>query len=162
VQGFSHLLAAICKPIDASKLVSHIFARLGAEYDLLLTSVTTRQYSISLNDLYGYLLSYELRLEHHKSTVDLNITTAQRHNPSYARNNHGYGLGYRNNFPSGRGRGRGPSQHFSSYGSLHSAQHVKYVTNKATQQPHASSGLIKHTKLTHLSCMPTWLLPTLH
>jgi hypothetical protein len=133
VQGFSHLLAAICKPIEASKLVSHILVGLGAEYDLLLTSVTTRQYSISLNDLYGYLLSYELRLEHHKSTVDLNITTAQRHNPSYARNNRGYGLGYcNNNFPRGRGRGKGPSQHFSSYGSLHNTQHVKYVTNKAT------------------------------
>jgi hypothetical protein len=66
-QGFSHLLAAVSKPIEASELVSHILIGLGAEYDPLVTSMTTRQDSISLNDLYGYMLSYELRLEQHKS-----------------------------------------------------------------------------------------------
>jgi hypothetical protein len=76
--------------------------------------VTTRQDSISLNDLYGYMLSYELRLEQHKSAIELNISTAntaERQSPSYSRNNHGYNSGYRNNFS----RGRGPPQQFPSY-----------------------------------------------
>jgi hypothetical protein len=72
-QGLSHLLATVGKPIEASELVSHILAGLDAEYDPLVTSVTTRQDSISLNDLYGFMLSYELRLEQHKSARDKHI-----------------------------------------------------------------------------------------
>jgi hypothetical protein len=41
-QGLSHLLATVGKLIEASELVSHILAGLGAEYDPLVTSVTTR------------------------------------------------------------------------------------------------------------------------
>jgi hypothetical protein len=41
-QGFSHLLAAVSKPIEASELVSNLLAGLGAEYDPLVTSTTTR------------------------------------------------------------------------------------------------------------------------
>jgi hypothetical protein len=120
-QGFSHLLAAIGKPVDASELVSNILAGLGPDYDPLVTSVTTRQDSISLNDLYGYMLSYESRLEQHKSAIDLNISTvntAQRQSPSYPGNNRGSNPGYRNNFSRGRGcgRGRGPPQQFPSSG----------------------------------------------
>jgi len=120
-QGFSHLLAAIGKPVDASELVSNILAGLGPDYDPLVTSVTTRQDSISLNGLYGYMLSYELRLEQHKSAIDLNISTAntaQRQSPSHPRNNRGSNPGYRNNFSQGRGRGRGrgPPQQFPSSG----------------------------------------------
>jgi hypothetical protein len=73
--GFSHLLVAIGTPFEASELVSNVLAGLGSEYDPLVTSVTTRQDYISLNDLYGYMLSYELRLEQHKFTIDLNIST---------------------------------------------------------------------------------------
>jgi len=60
-QGFSHILAAISKPIEASELISNILVGLVREYDPLVTSVTTRQDSISLNELYGFMLSYEMR-----------------------------------------------------------------------------------------------------
>jgi hypothetical protein len=109
-QGFSHLLAAIGKPIDASELVSHILAGLGLEYDPLVTSGTTRQDSISLNELYGFMLSYEMRLEQHKSSIDLSISTAntaQRQGQPYPRFNRGSSTGQCNNFSCGRGRGRG-------------------------------------------------------
>jgi hypothetical protein len=109
--SFSHLLAADGKHIKAFELVSHILARLGAEYDPLVTSVTTRQDFIFLNDLYGYMLSYELRLEQRKFAMELNISTAnmaQRKSPSYSRNNREYNSRYRNNNVSrGRGCGRG-------------------------------------------------------
>jgi hypothetical protein len=110
-QGIANLLAAIGKPVEDSELISNILAGLGADYDPLVTSVTTRQDSISLTDLYGYMLSYELRLETHKTTLDINISTAntaQRQSPSYPRNNRGSNTGYHNtNFSRGRGRGRG-------------------------------------------------------
>jgi len=110
-QGFSHLLAAIGKPIEVSELVSHILAGLGPEYDPLVTFVTTRQDSISLNELYGFMLSYETRLEQHKSTIDVSISTAntaQRQGQSHPRFNRGSSTGQRNNnFSRGRGRGRG-------------------------------------------------------
>lgn len=133
-QGFSHLLAAVGKPIDASKLASHILVGLGAEYDPLVTSVTTRQDSISLNDLYGFMLSYELRLEQHKSTIEINISTAnmaQRQSPVYFHNNRGYNNGYRNtNFNRGRGRGRGPPQQFSTSNSSMSQRSICQVCHK--------------------------------
>jgi hypothetical protein len=69
-------LAAIGKPIKNSELISNILVSLGADYDPLVTYVTTRQDSISLTNLYGYMLSYELRLETHKTALELNISTA--------------------------------------------------------------------------------------
>jgi len=131
-QGLSHLLVAVGKPIEASELVSHILAGLGAEYDPLVTSVTTRQDSISLNDLYGFMLSYELRLEQHKSALEINISianTAQRQNPVYSHNNRGHNNGYRNtNFH--RGRGRGPPQQFSTSSNNMSQRLVCQVRHK--------------------------------
>jgi hypothetical protein len=121
-QGFSHLLAAVGKPIEASELVFAILAGLGPEFDSLVTSVTTLQDSISLNELYGFRLSYEMRLVQHKSTIDLNISTAntaQSQSQSYSRNNCGYNTGpHTNNYfrGRGRGRGRGPPHQFSSSG----------------------------------------------
>jgi hypothetical protein len=75
-QGFVNLLAAIGKLIDNSELISHILAGLGVDYDPLVTSVTTRQDSIPITNLYGYMLSYEQRLETHKSALELNMSTA--------------------------------------------------------------------------------------
>jgi hypothetical protein len=135
-QGFSHLLVVVGKPIEGSELVSYILAGLGAEYDPLVTSVTTGQDSIFLNDLYGYMLSYELCLEQHKSAMELNISIAnmaQRQSPSYSRNNRGYNSGYRNNnFSSGRsrGRGRGPPQQFPSYSTSSSQRPTCQVCHK--------------------------------
>jgi hypothetical protein len=128
--GFSHLLAAVDKPIEGSEVVSHILAGLGAEYDPLVTFVTTRQDSIFLNDLYGYMLSYELCLEQHKSAMELNISIAnmaQCQSPSYSRNNHGYNFGYRNNNFS---CGRGPPQQFPSYSTSSSLRPTWQVCHK--------------------------------
>jgi hypothetical protein len=134
-QGFANLLAAIGKPIDNSELISHILDGLGADYDLLVTSVTTRQDSIPLTDLYGYMLSYEQRLETHKSALELNISTAnttQRQSPSYSRNNRGNNSGYRNfNFSRGRGHGRGRGSSLQySYGPGQSQRPICQVCHK--------------------------------
>jgi hypothetical protein len=124
-QGFSHLLAAIGKPIEALELVSHILAGLGPEYDSLVTSVTTCQDFMSLNELYGFMLSYETRLKQHKSTIDVSISTAnttQRQGQSYPWFNGGSSTGQINSFSRGKGRGRrqfSPHQFFGLGASQH-------------------------------------------
>jgi hypothetical protein len=152
-QGFSHLLATVGKPIEASELVSIILAGLGPEFDPLVTSVTTQQDFISLNELYGFMLSYEKRLEQHKSVIDLNISTAntaQRQSQSYPQNNLSSNTGQRNNNLS-RGRGlareRGPPQQVSVSGPGQlNAPLLKFVTNKVTPQLHVGTILSKDIK----------------
>jgi hypothetical protein len=75
-QGFAHMLAAIDHPLQESDVVSYILAGISADYDPLVTSITTRQEPIHLDDLSGHLLSYELQLEQHTTTVDLLISSA--------------------------------------------------------------------------------------
>jgi len=135
-QGFSHLLAAVGKPIEASELVSNILVGLGPEYDPLVTSVTTCQDSIPLNELYGFMHSYEMRLQQHKSSIDLSISTAnaaQRQGSSYPRFNRGFSTSQHNtNFSRGKGRGRGrvPSQQFSFSGPGSSQRRTCQVCHK--------------------------------
>jgi hypothetical protein len=157
-------LAAIGKPIEASELVSHILAGLGPEYDPLVTSVTTRQDFISLNELYGFMLSYETRLEQHKSTIDVSISTAntaQRQGQSYPRFNHGSSTGQSNSFSRGRGRGKGqfsPHQ-FSGPGASQHTPLVRFAINKVTLPQPTGSVLTKGITLKLLRCMPTLHLP---
>jgi hypothetical protein len=56
-QGFAQLLAAIGHPLEDSDVVSHILNGLGADYDPLVTLITTLSDPVSLSDLYGFLLS---------------------------------------------------------------------------------------------------------
>jgi len=111
-QSFAHTLAAIGQPIPDSELVLYILAGLSVEYDPLVTSIATKTDPISLGDLYGHLLSHELRIEHHNSAVDLSIAfanVAQRNNTAPQRQGHGpsYSTGRYNSRNSQRGRGRG-------------------------------------------------------
>ena len=116
-QGFAQLLAAIGLPLADSDVVSHILNGLGADYDPLVTSITTQSDPVSLSDLYGFLLSYELHLEQHAAAIYLSISTvnsAQRFSssqhcsppPRGTFNNSGT-RNYYNNRGHGRGRGRG-------------------------------------------------------
>jgi hypothetical protein len=75
-QGLAHMLASIGHTQTDVDIVSSILHGLGAEYDPLVTSITTRLEPVSLDDLYGHLLSYELRLEQHNAAVDISISTA--------------------------------------------------------------------------------------
>jgi hypothetical protein len=108
-QALGHSLAAINKPLQESELVSYILAGLGAEYDSLVTSITTRIDPISIDDLYGHLLSYDLCFEQHQSAVDVSIliaNVAQRNHAMSPRFSRGqaFQTGYRNNH-AGHGRG---------------------------------------------------------
>uniref|UniRef100_A0A2N9F0L7 Reverse transcriptase Ty1/copia-type domain-containing protein n=1 Tax=Fagus sylvatica TaxID=28930 RepID=A0A2N9F0L7_FAGSY len=49
---------------------------LGSEYDSLVTSVQTRADPLSIEDLYGHLLTHEIRLAHNQPAVDLSLANA--------------------------------------------------------------------------------------
>jgi hypothetical protein len=74
-QSLSHSLAAVNEPLKDSELTSYILTGLGPEYDSLVVTVATRIEPISLDVLYGYLLTHEQRLEHLHPIGDFSIST---------------------------------------------------------------------------------------
>lgn len=55
-------LDAAVQPIIDSDMVLYILASLDFKYELLVVSITIRPEPISLNDLYGLLLTHEHQL----------------------------------------------------------------------------------------------------
>ena len=114
MRSLSDNLAAVGQPISSNALITYIFAGLGQEYDPFVTSVQTRVDPLSLDELYGLLLTHEQRLEQHQTVVtDLSFSTANMvaRNPSY-RGCGGCGgqsgRGFSSNSNGGRGhQGRG-------------------------------------------------------
>ena len=110
-------LAAVNHPLDSFELVSFFLAGLGSEYDSLVTSVQTRVDPLSIEDLYGHLLTHEIRLAHHQPAVDLSLANANftaptssarggrsGKSPAYFQSNRGPTT---TNQRTNRGRGRG-------------------------------------------------------
>jgi hypothetical protein len=77
----------------------------------LVTSVITHTNPISMNDLYGYLLTYEQRIKTHHPSLDLSLSSdnvAQRNSTPFTFSI-GQGRGHSPNYHGRRrGRGRGP------------------------------------------------------
>ena len=69
-------LAVVDHPLDNFELVSFFLASLGSEYDSLVTFVQTRADPLSIEDLYGHLLTHEIRLAHNQPAVDLSLANA--------------------------------------------------------------------------------------
>lgn len=70
MKSYGDTLAAIGEPLADCELVSYILAFLGAEYDPLITSLTVCLDLMTLQEVYGHLLNYELRLEKQHATLD--------------------------------------------------------------------------------------------
>uniref|UniRef100_A0A2N9G2P5 Uncharacterized protein n=1 Tax=Fagus sylvatica TaxID=28930 RepID=A0A2N9G2P5_FAGSY len=98
---------------------------LPTEYDSLVTTVNTRLADFSIDELYGHLLSHELRLEQHAVTPDLGIPTANfaakppgnssRGHQHPASSNRGFHQRNRGRHTSSRGRPNGgPPNSFSN------------------------------------------------
>uniref|UniRef100_A0A2N9FFA4 Reverse transcriptase Ty1/copia-type domain-containing protein n=1 Tax=Fagus sylvatica TaxID=28930 RepID=A0A2N9FFA4_FAGSY len=117
--GLADTLAAVDHPLHDFELVSFLLAGLGPDFDSLVTSVKIRADPISLEDLYGHLLSHELHLAQNQPSVDLSLGTAHfvqksssTHGGSGGRSSYSHHSG-RTSFSQGRsnnrGRGRGRS-----------------------------------------------------
>jgi hypothetical protein len=115
-------LATVDQPLPLHEALSFLLVGLESKYDSLVTSVKTQLHPMSLDDLYGHMLSHELRLAQHQPTIDLSNVSANftnkssstcggrggRHPSTFSSNRGG-----RSNFNPNRGRGRG--QHSYSY-----------------------------------------------
>jgi hypothetical protein len=116
--GLADTLAAIDQPLPEFQLVSFLLAGLGPEYDSFVTSVQQRTEPITLDYLYGHLLTHETRLEQSQAPVSLETASANfvsrgtfsrsgrggRHQSS---SSNGRGQSTSPSFRSNRGRGRG-------------------------------------------------------
>ena len=74
--GLADTLAAIDHPLKEFELVSFLLAGLGPDFDSFVTSVKICTDPLSLEDLYGHLLSHELHLAQNQPSVDLSFGTA--------------------------------------------------------------------------------------
>uniref|UniRef100_A0A2N9GHH1 Retrovirus-related Pol polyprotein from transposon TNT 1-94-like beta-barrel domain-containing protein n=1 Tax=Fagus sylvatica TaxID=28930 RepID=A0A2N9GHH1_FAGSY len=115
-KSLSDLLSSIGEPLNDSNLTSAILAGLPFDYNSLVISVNTRLEDVSLDELYGHLLTHELRLEQQNTPPDLGAPTANfvdRNTPPSS-----HGRSFQNPTPRGNGsrgrgsigRGRGSSQ----------------------------------------------------
>uniref|UniRef100_A0A2N9F3J7 Retrotransposon Copia-like N-terminal domain-containing protein n=1 Tax=Fagus sylvatica TaxID=28930 RepID=A0A2N9F3J7_FAGSY len=109
--GLADTLAAIDQPLPDFQLVSFLLAGLGPEYDSFVTSVQQRTEPITLDYLYGHLLTHETRLEHSQAPVSLETASANFvSRGTFSRS----GRGGRNQSSSSNGRGQSTSPSFRS------------------------------------------------
>jgi hypothetical protein len=118
---YADLLASIGQPLSDSDIITYIFAGLPTEYDSLVISLNTRLESFSLDELYGHLLTHELRLEQQTSVpgIGLPVANLAAKSPSstqpprqFSTSNGGRGSHFNGN----RGRGQGHSSRGRSNG----------------------------------------------
>lgn len=84
VKRLAGTLASIGKPLRDEEFISFLLAGLNEDCDSLVTSMTTRVDPISINDMFAYLLSHELRIDRCNSGLHIdehytNFTTNSNH-----------------------------------------------------------------------------------
>lgn len=103
MKSIANIPKAIAQPVTEYDLCNQILNGLGPEYDSVHTSIANCDAPIIFGELFGQLLTFELRLELHNSspTVEQSATALFTSTTTLGR------LGYRGRFTShscGRGR----------------------------------------------------------
>jgi hypothetical protein len=111
-QSLTDSLATVGQPVNDFEMVAFLLAGLGPDYDPFVTSVTTRVEPLSVEEIYGHLLSHELRLEHHHSSIDLFVTGA--HYAAHGGNSFRPHCSGYNSILGAPSSGRGPSRPYSN------------------------------------------------
>jgi hypothetical protein len=75
-------LATIGQPLRPDETIAYILSGLGPDYDALVTSLTTRNDELTLDEVYAYLLSFEHRHDLHD--VDTTLSTGGQHSANYS------------------------------------------------------------------------------
>lgn len=118
MKSIADALEAIAQPVIEYDLRNKILNGLGPEYDSFHTSIANRETPISFEELFGQLLTFELRLELHHSTPTIEqpvtalyttTTTQGRSNSRERSDNRGRGHG-RQNARGGSSHKPNPSQ----------------------------------------------------
>jgi hypothetical protein len=76
VKQLADTLASIHQPLQDCETVSYLLGGLSSGYDSLVTSVSTRIAPMSLDEVYGHLLSHEQRMEHLNAATTIHNPTA--------------------------------------------------------------------------------------
>uniref|UniRef100_A0A2N9FYI8 Retrotransposon Copia-like N-terminal domain-containing protein n=1 Tax=Fagus sylvatica TaxID=28930 RepID=A0A2N9FYI8_FAGSY len=71
-KSYADLLASIGQPIHDNDLITQILAGLPSDYNDLVTSINTRLEDMPIDELFGHLLTHELRLEQQATCHDPN------------------------------------------------------------------------------------------
>uniref|UniRef100_A0A2N9HRV5 Reverse transcriptase Ty1/copia-type domain-containing protein n=1 Tax=Fagus sylvatica TaxID=28930 RepID=A0A2N9HRV5_FAGSY len=132
-QPNAELSSLTYQPLKQEEQISFLLAGLGSEYESVVTTVQMRTDLISIEALYGHLLSHELRLAQAQPKVDLSLAGthfANRSGPSSrGGSSHRRGGRFSSNPQSGRNtsgqrsnRGRGRGRGFSTNGSRPTCQ----------------------------------------
>jgi hypothetical protein len=124
--GLIATLAAIDKPLTEEEQISFLLAGLGSEFESFITTVQMRTDLMSIEALYGHLLSHELRIAHAQPKVDLSLAGAHFASRGHSGSRGNRGGRFSNPSQSGRAsfsssqrtnrgrpRGRGSSQNNS-------------------------------------------------
>jgi len=102
IKRLTNELAIAGQPLNCDDIITYLFAGLGPEYDTLISMISHRDNSLTLDELFSMLLTCEARIQHHNQTLSLpmasaNIATRQQY--------YSGGKG-RNKFSAPQGRGR--------------------------------------------------------
>jgi hypothetical protein len=130
---FTHLtdtLAAVEQPLPHHEALSFLLAGLGSDYNSLITFVKTQVQPMTLEDLYGHMLSHELRLTQNQPMVDLSNVSVNFTNKGPS-NRGGRGGHHSSNFSSNRG---GRSSSYNQRGRGHGRQTYSYPSNRPVCQ----------------------------
>ncbi|KAL5538641.1 hypothetical protein UlMin_042646 [Ulmus minor] len=76
IKGFSDSIAAIGEPVSEQDQVMNLLAGLGADYNVVVTSISARNNQLSLEAIHSLLLTFEHRLEQHNSFDENGTMTA--------------------------------------------------------------------------------------
>ncbi|KAF5468811.1 hypothetical protein F2P56_012931 [Juglans regia] len=102
-------LAIAGQPLPSDDIVTYLLAGLGPEYDSLVSLVSHRADSLTLEDLYSMLLTFEARIQHNNQILSLPTTSANVATKQQSSGGRGRGHFY----PS---RGRGRAQYHGTRG----------------------------------------------
>ena len=126
-------LAAVAQPVSDSDLASSLLNCLGSEYEAFITSMTTRMEPIPLDDLTGFLLSQEARLEETSISADVPTANVVTHSTGNNRGRRRSSSG--NNRGPSRGRGRNAYDYNINSGHHNSSRLICQVCNKPGHSP---------------------------
>lgn len=72
-KSLSDVMAAVGHLLHEIDIISYSLVGLDSSYDPLVASINTQLDPLSLEDIYSYMLSFELRLATHTSPIDATI-----------------------------------------------------------------------------------------
>jgi hypothetical protein len=95
-------LAIAGQPLNCDDIITYLLAGLGPKYDTLVSKISHRDNSLTLDEFFSMLLTYEARIQHHNKTLSISMASAN----ITSRQQYYSGGKNRNKFSAHQGKGR--------------------------------------------------------